>query len=62
MEDIDYIFCPMGGGGIIAGVAAVVKGLKPSIKVVGVEPQGERPQGLGPCRGAGRWSRGCQLV
>lgn len=40
MEDIDYIFAPMGGGGMIAGIAAIVKGLKPSIQVIGVEPTG----------------------
>lgn len=40
MEDIDYIFAPIGGGGMIAGIAAIVKGLKPSVQVIGVEPQG----------------------
>lgn len=36
--DIDAIFVPVGGGGLIAGVAAVVKSLRPEIKVIGVEP------------------------
>ncbi|KAI3431360.1 hypothetical protein D9Q98_004417 [Chlorella vulgaris] len=40
MEDIDYIFAPMGGGGMIAGIAAVAKALKPSIQIIGVEPSG----------------------
>jgi threonine dehydratase len=35
---IDAIFVPVGGGGLIAGVAAYVKYLRPEIKVVGVEP------------------------
>jgi threonine dehydratase len=38
--DLDYIFVPIGGGGMIAGIAAVVKALKPSIQVIGVEPSG----------------------
>lgn len=35
---IDAIFVPVGGGGLIAGVAAYVKELHPEIKVIGVEP------------------------
>ncbi len=37
-DDIHAIFVPVGGGGLIAGVAAVVKALQPSIRVIGVEP------------------------
>jgi threonine dehydratase len=32
------IFVPVGGGGLASGVAAVVKQLKPKVKVIGVEP------------------------
>jgi threonine dehydratase len=32
------VFVPVGGGGLIAGVAACIKALQPSIKVIGVEP------------------------
>ena len=35
---IDAIFVPVGGGGLIAGIAAYVKRLRPSIRVIGVEP------------------------
>lgn len=35
---IDAIFIPVGGGGLIAGVAAYVKYLHPEIKIIGVEP------------------------
>ncbi len=35
---IDAIFVPVGGGGLLAGVAAYVKHLYPEIKVIGVEP------------------------
>jgi threonine dehydratase len=35
---IDAVFVPVGGGGLIAGIAAYVKRVRPSIRVVGVEP------------------------
>lgn len=34
---VDAIFVPVGGGGLLAGIAAYVKTVKPSIKVIGVE-------------------------
>ncbi|QXH33352.1 threonine ammonia-lyase, biosynthetic [Pseudomonas muyukensis] len=36
---LDAIFVPVGGGGLIAGIAAYVKYLRPEVKVIGVEPQ-----------------------
>ncbi|HEU4653028.1 MAG TPA: threonine ammonia-lyase, biosynthetic, partial [Steroidobacteraceae bacterium] len=38
-EDIDAIFVPVGGGGLIAGVATYVKYLFPKIRIIGVEPE-----------------------
>lgn len=35
---IDAIFAPIGGGGLMAGVALLVKALRPDIKLIGVEP------------------------
>ena len=35
---IDAIFVPVGGGGLIAGIAAYVKRLAPAIRIIGVEP------------------------
>ena len=35
---LDAIFVPIGGGGLIAGIAAYVKSLYPQIRIVGVEP------------------------
>lgn len=35
---IDAIFVPVGGGGLIAGIAAYVKALSPSTRIIGVEP------------------------
>ncbi len=37
-EAIDAIFVPVGGGGLIAGMAAFVKYLYPEIRIIGVEP------------------------
>ncbi len=37
-RDIHAIFVPVGGGGLIAGIAAYVKYVKPEIKIIGVEP------------------------
>ncbi len=39
LQDIDAIVAAIGGGGLIAGVARVVKSLKPQIQVIGVEPE-----------------------
>ena len=36
--DLHAIFVPIGGGGLIAGIAAAVKSLRPDIKIIGVEP------------------------
>jgi threonine dehydratase len=36
---IDAIFVPVGGGGLIAGIAAYVKALSPNTKIIGVEPE-----------------------
>ncbi|MBI5507080.1 MAG: threonine ammonia-lyase, biosynthetic [Deltaproteobacteria bacterium] len=35
---LDAIYVPVGGGGLIAGIAAVTKRLRPDVRVVGVEP------------------------
>jgi threonine dehydratase len=38
-DEIDAIFVPVGGGGLIAGIAAYAKSLYPRIKIIGVEPE-----------------------
>jgi len=38
VPDLDAIVCPIGGGGLIAGLALAVKETKPHIKIIGVEP------------------------
>ncbi len=37
-EDLDAVFVPVGGGGLIAGVAAYIKAYSPHTRVIGVEP------------------------
>ncbi len=37
-DDIDAIFVPVGGGGLIAGIAMYIKYLWPHVKIIGVEP------------------------
>src|SRR4051812_40248537 len=36
--EIDAIFVPVGGGGLISGIAAYVKRVRPAVRIVGVEP------------------------
>jgi len=35
---VDAVFVPVGGGGLIGGIAAYIKRLRPAVKVIGVEP------------------------
>jgi threonine dehydratase len=37
-HELDAVFVPVGGGGLIAGIAVYIKSLRPEIKVIGVEP------------------------
>jgi len=39
-ETIDYVFVPVGGGGLSSGLSTVFKLLSPKTKVIGVEPEG----------------------
>ncbi len=38
--DVEVVVVPIGGGGLIAGVASAIKQQRPSVKVYGVEPDG----------------------
>ncbi len=40
LRDLDYLFVPVGGGGLIAGCALAAKTILPSVKVIGVETAG----------------------
>jgi threonine dehydratase len=39
LPDVETILAPVGGGGLISGVAAAIKLSKPSVNVIGVEPE-----------------------
>src|SRR5689334_256370 len=39
-QNIDYLFVPVGGGGLCAGVGAYFKTFSPKTKIIGVEPEG----------------------
>jgi len=38
LDQVDYVFSPVGGGGLISGMASYIKHYAPHIKVIGVEP------------------------
>lgn len=40
LPDADIILVPVGGGGLISGIACAAKQINPNIKVIGVEPEG----------------------
>jgi threonine dehydratase len=40
IQDVDYIFLPVGGGGLSAGVGSFFKTFSPQTKIIGVEPAG----------------------
>jgi threonine dehydratase len=39
-KPIDYVFVPIGGGGLASGLSEVFKHLSPNTKIIGVEPEG----------------------
>jgi threonine dehydratase len=40
LEDFDALIVPIGGGGLMAGIANAVRQLRPSVQIIGVEPSG----------------------
>jgi threonine dehydratase len=43
--DVATVYVQIGGGGLISGVSAAIKRLRPSVRIVGVEPSGARKMG-----------------
>jgi len=39
LPEVEAVFAPVGGGGLISGVAAAIKLTKPEVKVIGIEPE-----------------------
>lgn len=42
IQDVDYIVVPVGGGGLISGVALAAKAINPQVRIIGVEPEGAK--------------------
>ncbi len=40
LPDLDVVLVPVGGGGLISGIALAIKSVNPKVKVIGVEPEG----------------------
>lgn len=40
VPDVDLVVVPVGGGGLISGIALAVKAMRPAARIVGVEPEG----------------------
>jgi threonine dehydratase len=40
VPDVNVIVCPIGGGGLISGVATAAKAMKPDVRIYGIEPEG----------------------
>jgi len=40
LEEVESVFIPVGGGGLMAGVGSAIKAVRPEVRVVAVEPEG----------------------
>ncbi|MGH2448298.1 MAG: threonine ammonia-lyase [Chloroflexota bacterium] len=40
LPDVEAVLVPVGGGGLLSGVATAIKSLKPDVRIIGVEPEG----------------------
>ncbi|HSJ11025.1 MAG TPA: threonine/serine dehydratase [Longimicrobiales bacterium] len=52
LPDVDVVVVPVGGGGLIGGVSAAVRALRPEARIVGVEPTGSAALTRGLAEGA----------
>jgi threonine dehydratase len=50
--DLEALYAPVGGGGLLAGIATAIKTLRPAVRIVGVEPAGAAK--VSASRAAGR--------
>ena len=52
VPDVSIVVVPVGGGGLISGVAAAIRQSKPDVMIVGVEPEGAAKMGTSLAAGA----------
>ena len=52
--EVRTVICAIGGGGLITGVGSAIKARKPSVKVLGAEPETAAPYALSLCEGGPR--------
>ena len=51
LPDVDAIIAPLGGGGLLAGIGAAVRALKPDVKIFAAEPETAAPLATSFARG-----------
>ena len=51
LPDVDAIIAPLGGGGLLAGIGAAVRALKPNVKIFAAEPETAAPLATSFARG-----------
>ena len=54
-SEMDAVVVPIGGGGMISGIATAVKAIRPKIRVIGAEPSGAPRYGLSRKMGKPAW-------
>ncbi len=54
LDDFDALIVPIGGGGLMAGIASIVRQLRPSVEIIGVEPRGANTMQLSLAAGEPR--------
>ncbi len=52
VPDVEAVVIPVGGGGLLAGVALAIKTLRPEVQIIGVEPEGAAKFAAAVCHGA----------
>ena len=52
VPDVEAVVIPVGGGGLLAGVALAIKTLRPEVQIIGVEPEGAAKFAAAVCHGS----------
>ena len=61
-DAFDTVLVPVGGGGLLSGVAAALRRLRPDVEIVGVEPEGAASMRTALDRGGPRTLESCESV